>query len=63
MDGEFIATKHRFDEALIASLLKALVPRPSVVFAVAGSYGGASLLRELAAFLARPVSGKKSRIR
>lgn len=49
-DGEFIASKHRFDDALLALPLKALVLRPSVVFAVAGSYGGTSLLRALAAF-------------
>lgn len=49
-DGEFIASKHRFDDALLSLPLKALVLRPSVVFAVAGSYGGTSLLRALAAF-------------
>ena len=49
-DGPFIASKHRFDDALLALPLKALILRPSVVFAVAGSYGGTSLLRALAAF-------------
>ena len=52
-DGEFIASKHRFDVALLALPLNALVLRPSVVFAVAGSYGGTSLLRALAAFPGR----------
>lgn len=49
-DGGFIASKHRFDELLLASPLQAIVLRPSVVYAVAGSYGGTSLLRALAAF-------------
>lgn len=49
-DGEFIASKHRFDEALLALPLQAIALRPSVVYAAAGSYGGTSLLRALAAF-------------
>lgn len=49
-DGDFIASKHRFDEQLLASPLKAVVLRPSVVYAISGSYGGTSLLRALAAF-------------
>lgn len=49
-DGEFIASKHRFDEALRELPLQAVVLRPSVVYATAGSYGGTSLLRALAAF-------------
>lgn len=49
-DGEFIASKHRFDEALLAMPLSAVVLRPSVVYSVSGSYGGTSLLRGLAAF-------------
>lgn len=49
-DGPFIASKHRFDDVLLTLSLKALVLRPSVVFAGAGSYGGTSLLRALAAF-------------
>lgn len=49
-DGEFIASKHRFDAALSALPLNAVVLRPSVVYSVAGSYGGTSLLRALAAF-------------
>jgi uncharacterized protein YbjT (DUF2867 family) len=48
-DGEFIASKHRFDEALLALPLRARVLRPSIVYAVEGSYGGSSLLRALAA--------------
>ncbi|KQZ57105.1 MULTISPECIES: SDR family oxidoreductase [unclassified Lysobacter] len=49
-DGEFVASKHRFDEALLALPLEAVVLRPSVVYATSGSYGGTSLLRALAAF-------------
>ena len=49
-DGGFIASKHRFDTALVALPLRAVVLRPSVVFATGGSYGGTSLLRALAAF-------------
>jgi uncharacterized protein YbjT (DUF2867 family) len=49
-DGAFIASKHRFDEALLALPLEAVVLRPSIVYAAAGSYGGTSLLRALAAF-------------
>ncbi len=48
-DGEFIASKHRFDAALLALDLDALVIRPSLVYATRGSYGGTSLLRALAA--------------
>lgn len=49
-DGEFIASKHRFDDALLDLPLDAVVLRPSVVYGVSGSYGGTSLLRALAAF-------------
>lgn len=49
-DGEFIASKHRFDDALAQLPLDAVILRPSVIYAVAGSYGGTSLLRALAAF-------------
>jgi uncharacterized protein YbjT (DUF2867 family) len=49
-DGEFIASKHRFDAQLLTLPLQAVVLRPSVVYAVSGSYGGTSLLRALAAF-------------
>lgn len=48
-DGEFIASKHRFDAALLALPMDAVVLRPSVVYSAAGSYGGTSLLRALAA--------------
>jgi uncharacterized protein YbjT (DUF2867 family) len=48
-DGDFVASKHRFDEQLLALALPAVVLRPSVVYATAGSYGGTSLLRALAA--------------
>ncbi len=49
-DGDFIASKHRFDEQLLAMPLNAVVLRPSVVYSECGSYGGSSLLRALAAF-------------
>lgn len=49
-DGEFVASKHRFDKALLELPLKSAILRPSVVYAVSGSYGGTSLLRALAAF-------------
>lgn len=49
-DGGFIATKHRFDAALLALPLEVVVLRPSVVYSRSGSYGGTSLLRALAAF-------------
>lgn len=48
-DGEFIRSKHRFDDALLASGFPATVIRPSVVLSTRGSYGGTSLLRALAA--------------
>lgn len=48
-DGAFVASKHRFDAALLALPLSAVVLRPSVVYSAAGSYGGTSLLRALAA--------------
>jgi uncharacterized protein YbjT (DUF2867 family) len=48
-DGAFVASKHRFDDALLALPLSAVVLRPSVVYSAAGSYGGTSLLRALAA--------------
>lgn len=46
-DGAFIASKHRFDAALLALPLHAVVLRPSIVYATGGSYGGTSLLRAL----------------
>ena len=48
-DGEFVASKHRGDDALLGSGLPVSVLRPSLVYALAGSYGGSSLLRALAA--------------
>ncbi|MFZ0871001.1 MAG: NAD-dependent epimerase/dehydratase family protein [Rhodanobacter sp.] len=48
-DGEFVASKHRGDEALAALDLDWLVLRPSLVYSARGSYGGSSLLRGLAA--------------
>jgi uncharacterized protein YbjT (DUF2867 family) len=49
VDGEFIASKHRGDAQLVALDLPVTVLRPSLVYALAGSYGGTSLLRALAA--------------
>ena len=49
-DGGFIASKHRFDQVLLALPIAAVVLRPSVVYSARGSYGGTSLLRALAAF-------------
>jgi uncharacterized protein YbjT (DUF2867 family) len=48
-DGEFIASKHRCDDALATLELDWLVLRPSLVYSTRGSYGGTSLLRGLAA--------------
>ena len=49
-DGGFIESKHRFDEFLLAlPMMRPVVLRPSVVYAISGSYGGTSLLRALAA--------------
>lgn len=49
-DGEFVASKHRLDEALLAmDGVDALVLRPSVVVSLRGSYGGTSMLRAMAA--------------
>lgn len=47
-DGEFIASKHRCDDALATLDLDWLVLRPSLVYSARGSYGGTSLLRALA---------------
>lgn len=52
-DGGFVASKHRFDAALLALPINAVVLRPSVVYAHRGAYGGTSLLRALAAFPGR----------
>lgn len=58
VDGEFIASKHRFDAALSQLPLASVILRPSVVYAWSGSYGGTSLLRALAATpWALPVPG------
>jgi len=61
-DGEFVASKHRGDEALAALDLDWLVLRPSLVYSARGSYGGSSLLRGLAAlpgFLPLPSHGEQ----
>ncbi len=47
--GDFISSKHRFDEALLAGAIPATVIRPSVVLSTRGSRGGTSLLRALSA--------------
>ncbi|PKL97732.1 MAG: epimerase, partial [Gammaproteobacteria bacterium HGW-Gammaproteobacteria-7] len=60
-DGAFVTSKHRFDDALLALPIKAVVLRPSVVYSTTGSYGGTSLLRALAAapgVLALPGDGE-----
>ncbi|MET0808303.1 MAG: SDR family oxidoreductase [Pseudoxanthomonas sp.] len=49
-DGGFIASKHRFDQALLQLPLRSVVLRPSLVYAASGSHGGTSLLRALAGF-------------
>lgn len=56
-DGEFIASKHRGDDALMATDLDWTVLRPSVVYSTRGSYGGTSLLRGLAALPLIPLPG------
>ncbi|MBK6726492.1 MAG: NAD(P)H-binding protein [Xanthomonadales bacterium] len=48
-DGEFVASKHRCDAALLALPLGVLVLRPSVVYSASGAYGGTALLRAIAA--------------
>lgn len=48
-DGAFIASKHAGDAAVLDCALPVTVLRPSLVYALAGSYGGSSLLRALAA--------------
>jgi uncharacterized protein YbjT (DUF2867 family) len=49
-DAEFLASKHRCDEALARLDLDWTVLRPSVVYSADGSYGGTSLLRAMACF-------------
>jgi len=48
-DGEFVASKHRCDDALARLPLDWLILRPSLVYSAQGSYGGTSLLRGLSA--------------
>lgn len=48
-DGEFIASKHRFDEDLQSLPLACWILRPSVVLSLRGAYGGSSALRAGAA--------------
>lgn len=48
-DAEFVASKHRADQALLECGLPVTVLRPSLVYSFEGSYGGSSLLRALAA--------------
>lgn len=62
-DGEFIASKHRADAALLELDLDATVLRPSVVYDTRGSHGGTSLLRAMAALpfvLFLPGTGRQS---
>lgn len=47
-DGEFIASKHRGDQALAELDLDWLVLRPGLVYSTHGAYGGTALLRALA---------------
>jgi uncharacterized protein YbjT (DUF2867 family) len=58
--GEFIASKQRGDAALMRLDLDWVVLRPSVVVSTAGSYGGTSLLRALAALPLIPLPGDGS---
>ncbi len=48
-DTAFIRSKHEGDRCLSSLTLDWVVVRPSVVYSAAGSYGGTSLLRALAA--------------
>jgi len=48
-DGAFVASKHRGDRQLLDLDLDVTVLRPSLVYTAAGSYGGTTLLRALAA--------------
>ncbi len=49
VDGEFVRSKHAADAYLASLDLDWVILRPSVVYSAAGSYGGTSLLRALAA--------------
>lgn len=62
-DGEFIASKHRCDEAMRSIDTACVVMRPSLVYSARGSYGGTSLLRALCALpfvLPLPGAGMQS---
>ena len=60
-DGEFIASKHRCDQALAGLNLDWLVLRPGLVYSAHGAYGGTTLLRALAAMPAvLPLPGNGS---
>ncbi|HET6602991.1 MAG TPA: SDR family oxidoreductase [Xanthomonadaceae bacterium] len=61
VDGEFLASKHRGDAAVLEALPDAVVLRPSLVYAAEGSYGGTTLLRAVAAapVLALPRGGSQ----
>jgi uncharacterized protein YbjT (DUF2867 family) len=62
-DGVFVSSKHAADRELLDLALPVTVLRPSVVYALAGSYGGTSLLRALAAtpwVLPVPGAGEQS---
>jgi uncharacterized protein YbjT (DUF2867 family) len=48
-DGEFVASKHRGDDALRGLDLDWVIVRPSLVYSTRGSYGGSSLLRAMSA--------------
>lgn len=60
-DAEFVASKHRGDEAILRSGIDAVVLRPSVVYSTRGSYGGTTLLRGLAALPLIPLPGAARR--
>ena len=49
-DGEFVASKHRCDDALQELSVEWLIMRPSLVYSAHGSYGGTSLLRAMSAW-------------
>ena len=62
-DGEFIASKHRCDQALAELDLDWLILRPGLVYSAHGAYGGTTLLRALAALpgvLVLPGDGAQS---
>lgn len=53
--GEFIASKHRGDQAMMDVFDKTRVVRPSVVLSTHGSYGGTSLMRGVASLPILPL--------